>query len=134
MVRGVTHLRQGTDANASIRCHVDRCERQTADVDERRRSCDVELDQIDDVGTARQERGVGQCRDCSDRVVRSLRTRIGERAHQVRPAAALTAATILVYAPQRQMLPLMYSRISASERVRPSAIKPTAEHICPGVQ
>ncbi len=39
-----------------------------------------------------------------------------------------------VKAPQRQMLPLIHSRISAPDPVRPSRIQPTPETICPAVQ
>jgi hypothetical protein len=48
--------------------------------------------------------------------------------------AVATAVTMLVYAPQRQMLPLIYSRISAGEPACPSAIHPTPDMIWPDVQ
>jgi hypothetical protein len=41
---------------------------------------------------------------------------------------------MLGYAPHRQMLPLINSRISSAVLAFPSAIKPAAEQICPGVQ
>ena len=44
------------------------------------------------------------------------------------------AATMLRYAPQRQMLPLINSRISSGVLARPSLIRPIAEQIWPGVQ
>jgi hypothetical protein len=41
---------------------------------------------------------------------------------------------MLGYAPQRQMLPLISSRISSAVLALLSAISPTAEQICPEVQ
>src|SRR5207237_7007654 len=51
-----------------------------------------------------------------------------------RPATSRIAATMFGYAPQRQRLPLMNSRISSSEPARPSCSSATADMICPGVQ
>src|ERR1700727_200931 len=44
------------------------------------------------------------------------------------------ALTILEYAPQRQMLPLINSLICSRDCVRPSFISATADMICPEVQ
>src|SRR5687768_14364870 len=44
------------------------------------------------------------------------------------------ALTILGYAPQRQIFPLIYSRISASVFACRSWMQATADMICPGVQ
>src|SRR6478609_6243038 len=41
---------------------------------------------------------------------------------------------MLVYAPQRQMLPLIHSRISSSEAAWPSWMQPRPDMICPEVQ
>ena len=50
------------------------------------------------------------------------------------PLASRTAATMPLYAPQRQRLPLIHSRISASLPAWPSSMHATAEQIWPGVQ
>jgi len=44
------------------------------------------------------------------------------------------AATMPTYAPQRQMLPLISSRISSPVLALPSPIRPTPEQSCPEVQ
>ena len=63
---------------------------------------------------------------------------VGERPHPPRPAssaaAACTAATICGYELQRQMLPLIHSRISSGEPAWPSRMQATAEIVWPGVQ
>ena len=64
-------------------------------------------------------------------------TDVLERSHRYslpRPATSRIAATMFGYAPQRQRLPLMNSRISSSEPARPSCSSATADMICPGVQ
>ena len=44
--------------------------------------------------------------------------------------ACMIAATMLGFAPHRQILPLMSSRISSTFLALPSAIRPAAEQIC----
>jgi hypothetical protein len=51
-----------------------------------------------------------------------------------RPATSRIAATMFGYAPHRQRLPLMNSRISSSDPALPSSSSATADMICPGVQ
>ena len=60
--------------------------------------------------------------------------RVAERVHAPPPATDWSAATMLAYAPQRQMLPLIHSRAATLSVGRCSFIRPTAETICPGVQ
>src|SRR5690606_24339603 len=83
-------------------------------VDEMRRALDLELHEIEQVGAAADEL---RARPCSghgggSRVGRAL---VRERSHRgAPPATCRIAATMLGKAPQRQMLPLIRSRISAS--------------------
>ena len=53
----------------------------------------------------------------------------GRRHSSSSAATSRIAATIFGYAPQRQMLPLMNSRISSSDRARPSARSATPDII-----
>src|SRR5437870_3435388 len=115
-----------------------------------RRLLDLELHQVQKIGAATDElragsrHGRSRCPRVSDPLVR-------ERLHRDTPTAtSRMAATILGYAAHRQMLPLMRSRISASDRAicpdatsgvtwlgQPafaSASMPIAEQIWPGVQ
>src|ERR1700732_3223587 len=81
-----------------------------------RRLLDLELHQVQKIGAATYElragsrHGRSRCPRVSDPLVR-------ERLHRdTSPATSRMAATILGYAAHRQMLPLMRSRISASDR------------------
>ncbi len=49
-------------------------------------------------------------------------------------AASSIAATMFTYAPQRQMLPLIHSRISSGDPAWPSSMSAVADMIWPGVQ
>ena len=128
---GVAHERP--DAKAAACGLLDLVERKPGDVDQLRRPLDVHLHQVDQIGAAGDEfrprarghlaHGVGDIR----------RTRILEVDHDC-PIACWIAATMLVYAPQRQMLPLISSRICSGVFALPSAISPAAEQIWPGVQ
>lgn len=53
---------------------------------------------------------------------------------RVARAASWIAATMWSYAPQRQRLPLIHSRISCAEAAWPSAMQAAPAMICPGVQ
>src|SRR5947209_18514832 len=86
----------------------------------------VLLHQVDEVGTARNEFGVRIGSDPSHRV----RNVIGPcllKADHACSIACWIAATMLGYAPHRQILPLMSSRISSALFALPSAIRPAAE-------
>src|SRR5205814_9294524 len=109
-----------------------------------------QLHQVDEVGASSEKRGTGSGRGphglvhgFSARIVKWLQ----------RPSSAASspnAATMFTYAPQRQRLPLIRSRISLPSSFTRSAIRssltdegiparasvsiPTAEQIWPGVQ
>ncbi len=132
VVCDVRVARERADAH-DVAAHLDRGERQPRDVDHARGPFDVGLHQVDERRAARVEaRRTGR----GERAGIPARRRGDEleRAHHAAPRAAATAATMFGYAPQRQMLPLIASRISSSVRACPSARTPTAERICPGVQ
>src|SRR5258705_13491971 len=115
-----------------------------------RRLLDLELHQVEQIGAAADElcawprRGLSGRFGIDDPLVR-------KRFHlDPPPATSLMAATMLGYAAHRQMLPLIRSRISTSERAifrddtsavawlanpaGASASIPAAEPICPGWQ
>jgi len=54
------------------------------------------MDAIDDVRAAGEVRRAGALGQRRDGIIRAVRPRVGERPHQACPAAALTAATMLV--------------------------------------
>src|SRR5215211_4786374 len=126
---------ESADANtAAVRQFFDLRKRQTVDVDELRRPLNTHFHEVDQVRAAREKlrarvRCAGLCR-----LLRVSRARISERIHVLFPAASLIASTIFGYAPQRQRLPLIHSRISSSLFTCPSLMQATAEQICPGVQ
>ena len=90
----------------------------------------LDLHQVDERRTPAEESGAGLRRHL-DRFVDAPRTLVGDLAHHT---LLRTAATMLGYAPQRQMFPLIPSRISSSPRPPPSWRKPMQARICPGVQ
>src|SRR5262245_55593547 len=115
-----------------------------------RRLLDFELHQVQKIGAATYEHRARSrhSRTCCSRVSDPL---VGERLHRdTSPATARMAATMFGYAAHRQMLPLMRSRISVSDRAicpdatswvtwlgQPafaSASMPTPEQICQRVQ
>src|SRR5262249_6050944 len=121
------------DTQATGRRALDLLQRQPRDVDHLRRPFDIHLHQIDQISTAGDEFRVWVASDLAHRVPNVVGTRIMEVNHD-RPITCSIAATMLVSAPQRQILPLMSSRISSAVFALPSAISPAAEQICPGVQ
>ena len=76
---------------------------------------------------------VGSPAICRTASATSLGPCVLEIDHDLSIACSI-AATMFGYAPQRQMLPLISSRISSAVFALPSAMSPTAEQICPGVQ
>ena len=112
---------------------LDRVVGEARDVDEPQRLGHAELHQVDEVRAAAEERrAVGGGGDRRGGVAGPL---VGER---LQDATSWIAATMFGYAPQRQRLPLMRSRISGASSGAPSASAsasiPTAEHSWPGVQ
>src|SRR5205085_6939350 len=104
----------GADAQAAAVRVVDRAVRKPRNVDEHVRPLDAEAHEVDEVRAAAQELRVRKCvdrRDCSCAVRRAL---VAKRLHY---ATSSIAATMFGYAPQRQMLPLMRSRISCASRL-----------------
>ena len=117
--------------------------RNRVDVDHGLRPHYAELHQIDERGAP------GKILDaalpCGGGCVRGLgcgcRPLIGKGLQSYPPLAVFiamrpcfTALTMFGYAAQRQRLPLMYSRISASFAAWPSVTQATADMIWPGVQ
>src|SRR5882762_7497866 len=113
------------------------------------RRLDLVLHQVEQIRTARDELGPRRARRRRHSLGRRARTFVGKGSHVLLQGTSLMASTMLEYAPQRQMLPLMRSRISSGvgcgRAVRsvltrlgmPALISPstaTAEQICPGVQ
>src|ERR1700683_1252184 len=128
------------------------------DVDQHRWLFDAVLHQVDQIGAACQKFRARIFRDGLERGFRLLGPLISEWIHP-RPSwfaplprqTLSTAAMIPGYAPQRQMFPLMRSRISAGVNsaapgaqisavtqldspARASSSIAMAEQICPGVQ
>src|SRR3984893_17903244 len=141
VVRKVAVGNQGADAQAAICRLLDLRKRQTRDVDEARWARDILLDEIDEIGAAGNELGAGVGRDLAHRIGDVIRPTVAEIVHGARslcPAlpniTSLMAATMSVRAPQRQIFPLISSRISSAVRALPSAMSPIAEQIWPGVQ
>src|SRR4051812_22558999 len=144
---GVAH--EGPDAEPALVRRLDLVEPEAIHVDEVRGSFDLQLHQIEQIRSARDElRAI-----VTSRRRRSFRRRtrafVGEGFHPLLPATSEIASAMLEYAPQRQMLPLIRSRSSGpvscdgaiKSRVAwlgmPALISPsiaTAEQICPGVQ
>ena len=128
---GIRHER--ADADAAVRCLFNLVQRQTRNIDQSRGAFDIFLHQVDQIGAA--------CDELRSRIGRHLPHRVGdvvgscvlEIDHDF-SIACWIAATMFGYAPQRQMLPLISSRISSAVFALPSAMSPTAEQICPGVQ
>src|SRR4029078_1916563 len=86
---------------------------QPADVDEPVRRLHAEAHEVDEGGAAAEEPRAGPVGQRGDRAVGVGRALVGERPH---PATSRMAATMFTYAPQRQRLPLIRSRISSSGR------------------
>ena len=88
---------------------------------------DAILHPVRQLGRTRDEGCARHLRNCGVNIGRSM---IGKRVHGLaRSATCWMATTMLGYAPQRQMLPLMHSRISAADPVRCSLSSATADMI-----
>ena len=125
--------RHRVDAHAVL-LDVDLAQVQPAHVHHVERLQHLDLHQIDERSAPGEECRVGPraALHCRFNAVRAL---VGDPLHgYTLPFALRTASTMLGYAPQRQMLPLIPSRISSSVRPPPSLSRPMAERICPGVQ
>src|SRR5690349_19908770 len=124
--RHVAHASERAESEAAARQLGDGGERRIAsaevvDVDEVRRSFDIELHEIDEIrptgNESRRRRGAGV-----ERGVDVASAHIFEVDHRVCPPpfeacarrTSCTAAAMPGYAPQRQMLPLIASRTSSS--------------------
>src|SRR5262245_11810476 len=103
------------------------------DVDDMTRTLHVQLHQIDQCRAAGEKTGVAvtQLHHGLDGFTRRRRPRISEVAHAQRlcPATSWIAARMPTYAPQRQRLPLIYSRISSGVPVWPSLTQAIADMI-----
>ena len=87
------------------------------DVDEQGGPLDAGLHQVDEVGAAAEEAGVGVGGEQGDRAGRVGRALVAELPHRPLRLAGRRcdrAATTSAYAPQRHRLPLIRSRISSS--------------------
>jgi hypothetical protein len=128
--------RERADAQGAV-AFLDAVERQVRDVHERARCHHARFHQIDERRAARKESRVFTRGDAlarrHGRFGNDVRKRLHARA-AISFAASRTASTMFGYAPHRQRLPLIASRIAASSLARPSAIAPTAESTCPAVQ
>src|ERR1700690_4307202 len=132
MIGEVAVADQRANEDASVGRVFDFCEVEAGDVDESARLLDVVLHEIDEVGAAAEKLCAARG-DGVESLIRCGYALIGEWIHAgspflfatleeiVKPAAARTAATMFGYAPHRQMLPLMRSRISSSVRAGPEA-------------
>ena len=130
---------------AAIGLLLDAAKLQAIDVDDALGLLDAQLHEIDKRGPARKKahagpllgRGGGRCRRNGRRAIRCALQREG--LHGLPPARWLRrtcwmAATMLGYAPHRQMLPLMNSRTSSSDGPHGSLRSATADMIWPDVQ
>src|SRR5207248_10016068 len=88
-------------------------ERETIDVDQRVMRFHAHFHQIDQVRSAAEKFCVRFRSNARKGFIWIGNARIGEWIHTL-PLASLIAARIFGYAPHRQMLPLMNSRISSS--------------------
>ena len=110
---------------------LDAAQIQPRDVHQARGIEHLQLHQIDERCPTGEE---GRARPCSDCILHARCALVAEVAHQPLPRRRRTAAQMFGYAPQRQMLPLIPSRMAPSLSATPSASSATAERICPGVQ
>src|SRR5581483_9302976 len=140
--------RAGADAQAALRRVFDRLQAQVIHIDEPLRSFDARFHEIDEIRASADE--LAARADGAQRGIDRRGALVFERIHDhALRAAWRIAATIFGYAPQRQMLPLMRSRISVSvssglPRVshvtalgaprRNSSSIAVPEQSCPGVQ
>ena len=126
-------MRTAAPTRSAVGGLLDRVVGEAGDVDEPAGLGHAQLHQVDEVGAAAEVGGA--VRGGLDRGGRVAGPLVGERLHAT---VSAIAATMFGYAPQRQRLPLMRSRISGASSVAPSrsasAIIPTAEHSWPGVQ
>src|SRR5579884_4269908 len=140
---GVRHRR--AEPEPAVRRLPDLVLGEPAYVDEELGRLDPESHEIDEIRAAAEELGLRLVGDERDRARGIVRALVAERPHA--RAASRTAATMFTYAPQRQRLPLMRSRISSSvSSTAPSGVtalgrpaatssrRATAEQIWPGVQ
>ncbi len=119
----------GADVQPVVR-DLDLPERQRVDVDELRRLEHVELHEIEQRGAPRDEGGIGRRARRDDGRVDGRDLEIANGPHAPQPLRTLSmAATMFGYAPQRQRLPLICSRMSSADRACPSASRPTADMI-----
>src|SRR5271170_5841466 len=136
---GVPHQRANRYTTVSVRGYL--CQIEMVNIHKGRWRFDTVLHQIDKVRPSSQKlcslRGPR-----ANRIVGRCRPLIVEGIHADTPlVTARTAATMLGYAPHRQIFPLIRSRISSSESgacrsssFRCSLTNATAEHSWPGVQ
>src|SRR5260370_37798279 len=128
---GIWH--ECADPQSSIGRLLDSLERQPRDVDQARWAFDILLHQVDQVGAARDELRRRISGHLAHRIGDVVRASVLEIDHD-RPIACWIAATVLGYAPQRQILPLMSSRISPALFALPSALSAAAARLRPGVR
>ncbi|MCY1290720.1 hypothetical protein D9M70_398790 [compost metagenome] len=129
----------GADAHPAVAERLDLVEPELVDVHHAGGPHDVELHQVQQRRAAGQEDRVAAVRIQRDRLLDIGGARVFEVAHQtflrILPRASWMAVTMFLYAPQRQMLPLIASRTAASSAgIRLSCRMPTALIICPAVQ
>ncbi len=110
--REICVAHQRSDAQSTFRSRFDLIEREPVDVDEMLRRFDLELHEIEQIGAAGDELGSRPALRCCRCLSRRSRTLVGERFHVLLPATSAMASTMLEYAAQRQMLPLIRSRNS----------------------
>src|SRR5262249_52025469 len=113
--------------------------RHRIDVDDAGGFLDVQPHQVIKRRAARQKtRSRTSGRNRPSRAGRGRRLGVGKRMHtqalRIFGAASWMAETMPTYAPQRQMLPIMYSRICSAEAACPSLTHAIAAMIWPGVQ
>jgi hypothetical protein len=124
---------QRADAEPAIGSVLNLVEGKPGDIDQLRWPLDVHLHKIDQIRAPGDELCAWAVGHEAHRLGGAVGARILEVDHGC-PIACWIAATMLGYAPQRQMFPLINSRISSAVLALPSAIKPAAEQIWPGVQ
>ena len=86
---------QGSDMQRSVGLLDDRIEPCVVDIYEMGRAFDLQLHQIKQIGSARDQTGTGPLRECLDRRGHGPDPVIGERGHARLPRASRIAATIL---------------------------------------
>ena len=106
---------QCADAQPTRVGHFNLIEPEPVHIDKVGGRFNFQLHQVQQIGPARDKFCAGYALSAKCRLGWGIHSFIGKRLHDfISPAASSMAARMLAYAPQRQMLPLIRSRISSA--------------------